>query len=85
MFKERSGRPSVIIDDLMQAVETKISENMRFTITPLSLEFPDVPRTVVYKIVIEDLNFKKLCPRWVSRLFTARKTKRRGLPFYWTF
>ncbi|GFT25630.1 histone-lysine N-methyltransferase SETMAR [Trichonephila clavipes] len=49
----------------MQAVEIKIRENRRFTINPLSLEFPDVSWSVVYKIVTEDLNFKKLCSLWV--------------------
>ncbi|GFY19679.1 HTH_48 domain-containing protein [Trichonephila clavipes] len=66
--EERSGRLSVITDDLMQAVETKIRENRRFTITTLSKEIPDVSRLVVYKIVTEDLNFKKSCSRWVPRL-----------------
>ncbi|GFX12845.1 HTH_48 domain-containing protein [Trichonephila clavipes] len=49
--EERSGQSSVITEDLMQAVETKISENRRFKITTLSLEFPDVSWSVVYKIV----------------------------------
>ncbi|GFY03410.1 hypothetical protein TNCV_1173671 [Trichonephila clavipes] len=49
----------------MQAVETEIREDRRFTITTLSLEFPDVSWSVVYTIVAEDLNFKKLCSRWV--------------------
>ncbi|GFV02944.1 uncharacterized protein TNCV_2744071 [Trichonephila clavipes] len=57
--EDRSCRPSVITDDLMQAVETKIHENMRFTITTLSFKFPDVYRSVVYKIVTEYINFKK--------------------------
>ncbi|GFT31998.1 uncharacterized protein TNCV_3468501 [Trichonephila clavipes] len=61
--EERSGWPSVITDDLMQAVETKSRENRRFTITTLSLEFPQVYRSVVYKIVNEDLNFKILRSR----------------------
>ncbi|GFX68651.1 uncharacterized protein TNCV_1800641 [Trichonephila clavipes] len=47
------GSTLVITDDLMQAVR----ENRRFTITILSLEFPYVSRSVVYKIVTEDLNF----------------------------
>ncbi|GFX19766.1 mariner Mos1 transposase [Trichonephila clavipes] len=38
---------------------------MRFTITTFSLKFYDVYRSVVYKIVTEDLNFKKLCSRWI--------------------
>ncbi|GFU56844.1 uncharacterized protein TNCV_88051 [Trichonephila clavipes] len=62
--EERSDRPSVITDGLVQPVETKIRENSRFTINNLLLEFPDVSRSVVYKIETEDLNFKKLCSRW---------------------
>ncbi|GFX74143.1 uncharacterized protein TNCV_491071 [Trichonephila clavipes] len=63
--------PSGITDDLIQAVETKIRENRIFTLSTPSLEFPDVSRLVVHKIVTEDLNFKKLCSRWVPRLLTA--------------
>ena len=35
-----SGRPSVVNEDLVLAVEEKIRENRRFTITSLSLHFP---------------------------------------------
>jgi len=38
----RSGRPSVVNEDLVRAVEEKIRENRRFTITPLSLHFPQI-------------------------------------------
>ncbi|GFX26603.1 histone-lysine N-methyltransferase SETMAR [Trichonephila clavipes] len=75
--EERSGRPSVITDDLMQAVETKIRDNRRFTITTLPLEFPEVSQSVVNKIVTEGLNFKKLCSRWVPRLLTAEHKEKR--------
>ncbi|GFX94732.1 uncharacterized protein TNCV_4800091 [Trichonephila clavipes] len=74
---ERSDRPSVITADLRQGVETKILENKRFTITTLSLEFPDLSRWVVYKIVTKDLNFKKLCSRWIPRLITAEDKEKR--------
>ena len=42
--EERSGRPSVITDDLVNVVETKIREDRRFTINTLSLEFPLIKR-----------------------------------------
>ncbi|GFT00972.1 uncharacterized protein TNCV_4053841 [Trichonephila clavipes] len=61
----------------IQAVEAKISVNKRFTINNPSLEFSDVSRSVVYKIVTEDLNFKKLCSRWVPRLLTAEHKEKR--------
>ncbi|GFT97817.1 uncharacterized protein TNCV_4587251 [Trichonephila clavipes] len=61
----------------MQAVETKIRENRRFTITTLSLEFPDVSRSVVYKIGIEYLNLRKLCSRRVPRPLAAEHKEKR--------
>ncbi|GFX53713.1 histone-lysine N-methyltransferase SETMAR [Trichonephila clavipes] len=61
----------------MPAVETKNREKRIFTIITLSLELSDVPRSVVYKIVTEDLNFRKLCSRWVPRLLTAGHIEKR--------
>ncbi|GBL85696.1 hypothetical protein AVEN_189982-1 [Araneus ventricosus] len=46
----RSGRPSVIRDDMVASVEEKILENRHFTISTLSNDFPEVPRSVLYKI-----------------------------------
>ena len=47
----RSGRPSLITDELVASVEARIRENRRFTITGLSDEFPDVLRSVLHNIV----------------------------------
>ncbi|GFX15391.1 HTH_48 domain-containing protein [Trichonephila clavipes] len=44
----RSGRPSVITDDLVNAVDEKIREDRRFTISTLALEFPNVGRTTLH-------------------------------------
>jgi len=49
----RSGRPSVMNEDLVRAVEDKIRENRHFTITPLSLHFPHTSRSLLHKIVSE--------------------------------
>ena len=48
--EERSGVPSFITDDLMGKLNT-IRRNRRFTISELSLEFPQVSRSVIYDIV----------------------------------
>ena len=53
---ERSGRPSVISDDLLQKVDEKVKMNRRFTISSLSEEFPQVSRSVLYEIVSKRLN-----------------------------
>jgi len=47
----RSGRPSVVNEDLLRAVEEKIRENRCFTITPLSLHFPQISRSLLNKTV----------------------------------
>ncbi|GFU48381.1 HTH_48 domain-containing protein [Trichonephila clavipes] len=73
----RFGRPSVITDDLVNAVDEKIREDRRFTISPLALEFPNVGRITLHKVVSEKLKFRKLCAHWVPRLLTEEyKLKR---------
>lgn len=58
--EERSGRPSVVNDELVRAVDEKVKENRQFTMNALALGFPQVSRTVIYDIVTEKLSFKKL-------------------------
>ncbi|GBM69911.1 hypothetical protein AVEN_96427-1 [Araneus ventricosus] len=73
----RSGRPSVMMDVMVASVEAKILENRRFTISTLSNDFPEVSRSVLYKIVSKKLNFKKLRSCWVPKLLTEdHKNKR---------
>src|SRR5215469_6009725 len=68
--EERSGRPSVITDDVVEKVNTTIRGNHCFTISELSLEFPQVLRSVIYDIVTEKLGYKKPCARWVPKILT---------------
>jgi len=51
----RSGRPSVVNEDLVRAVEEKIRENRRFTIMSLSLHFPQISQSLLHKIVSDEL------------------------------
>ncbi|KAJ4446859.1 hypothetical protein ANN_13559 [Periplaneta americana] len=43
--EQHTGRPSLINDDLVHAVDEKIHEDMRFTISSLSLNFPQMLRS----------------------------------------
>ncbi|GFV74790.1 histone-lysine N-methyltransferase SETMAR [Trichonephila clavipes] len=75
--EERSGRPSVITDELIQKVDCKVKENRRFTISSLAEKFPAVSRSALYEIVSERLNYRKSCSRWVTKMLTdEHKTKR---------
>ncbi|GBM80130.1 hypothetical protein AVEN_265372-1 [Araneus ventricosus] len=66
----RSGRPSVVEDGLVTKVNEKIRENRRFTILMLFDEFPQVSKTVLHEIVLNRLNYRKLCSRWVPKMLT---------------
>ncbi|KAJ4429600.1 hypothetical protein ANN_21786 [Periplaneta americana] len=43
--EQHTGRPSLISDDLVRAVDEKIHEDRRFTISSLSLNFPQMLRS----------------------------------------
>ena len=47
----RSGRPSLVNDDLVRKVNERVRDDRRFTISDLSLHFPQISRTVLYDTV----------------------------------
>ena len=70
--EERSGRPSLVNDDLVRKVNERVRDDGRFTISALSLHFPEISRTLHYDIVSSHLGYrwphsmrrvyKNLCP-----------------------
>ena len=42
----RSGLPSLVDDDLVRKVNERVRDNRRFTISDLSLHFPQISRTL---------------------------------------
>jgi hypothetical protein len=48
----RSGQPSVVNEDLVRAVEEKIQENRRFTISSLSLHFTQISWSLLHGGII---------------------------------
>ncbi|PNF33479.1 hypothetical protein B7P43_G00561 [Cryptotermes secundus] len=49
-FEERSGRPSVLSDDLVQTVDQKICISRRFTSSEVSCELPQISHTLLYRM-----------------------------------
>jgi len=47
----RIGRPSLVNDDLVLKVNERVRDDRRFTISDLSLHFPQISRTLPYDIV----------------------------------
>ena len=46
----RSGRPSLVNDDLVCKVNERVPDDRRFTISDLSLHFHQISRTVLYDL-----------------------------------
>jgi len=51
MMRGGQGQPSLVTDDVVQHVDKVVRERRRFTISELSLEFPQICRTFLYEIV----------------------------------
>jgi len=47
----RSGRSSLVNDDLVRKVNERVRDDGRFTISDLSLHFPRISRALLYDIV----------------------------------
>ena len=63
--EQRSGRPSLISDYLLQETEGEIRANRRVTIIELHHIIPEVSKTTIHEAVTEKLGYRKLCARWV--------------------
>ena len=77
--EQRSGRSSLISDDLLQEIEGEIRANRCVTIRELQHIIPEVSKTTIHEDVTEKLGYRKFCPRWVPKMLTdSHKTKRMG-------
>jgi transposase len=77
--EERSGRPSVMSDDLVQSVDQKICERRCFTNSELSCEYPEISSTVLYEITTVRLGYHNFCARWVLKMLTGvHRTQRKA-------
>jgi len=45
----RSGRPSLVNDDLVRKVNERVRDDRRFTISDLFLHFPQISRTLYFQ------------------------------------
>jgi histone-lysine N-methyltransferase SETMAR len=73
----RSGRPSLVNEDLVRKFNERVRDERRFTISDLSLHFPQISRTVLYDIVSSHLGYRKVCARWVPKMLTEEHKKQR--------
>ena len=57
-------------DDLVCKVNERVRDDGRFTISDLSLHFPQISRTQLYDIVSSHFGYRKVCARWVPMMLT---------------
>ena len=77
----QSGCPSLVNDDLVHKVNKKVHDDRHFTISDLSLYFPQISRTLLYDIVSSHLGrrrshsvrrvYKNVCPAMISASIRA--------------
>ena len=85
----RSGRPSLVSDDFVRKTNKRVPDDRRFTISDLSLHFPQISRTVLYDIVSSHLDYwqphymrrvyKNLCPAMISASIIAANVWKNSL------
>jgi len=77
----RSGGSSLVNDDLVRKINERMGGDRRFTISDLSLHFPQISRTLLYDIFSSHLGYrrphsirrvyKNLCPATISASIMA--------------
>ena len=70
--EQRSGRPSLISDDLLQEIEGEIRANRRVTIRESHHIIPEVSKTAFHEALTEKLGYRKLCARWLAQNVNGR-------------
>ncbi|GFV95630.1 histone-lysine N-methyltransferase SETMAR [Trichonephila clavipes] len=77
--EQRTGRPSMTSDALLQRTEEAIHANRRLKLKELHQIIPEVSMITLYEVVTVKLGYRKLCARWVPKLLTeGHKKKRMG-------
>jgi hypothetical protein len=77
--EERSGRPYIVSDDLVESADQKICERRRFTIIELSCEFPEISPTVLDEIITIGPGCHKFRARWVPKMSMGKRKRREWL------
>jgi len=75
--KAQNGRPSLVIEDLVRKVNKRVRDDRHFTISDLSLHFPQISKTLLYDTVSSHLGYWGVCACWVPKMLTKEHKKQR--------
>ncbi|KAF6216143.1 hypothetical protein GE061_000482 [Apolygus lucorum] len=68
----RSGKPSIVTDELVEKIENAVRDDRRSTLDAISTKFPQISRSLLHETITETLGFHKLCARWVPKQLTEQ-------------
>ncbi|KAG5320400.1 SETMR methyltransferase, partial [Pseudoatta argentina] len=67
---QRSKRPSILTDDIVEKIENALRDDRRLTMDELSAMFPQISRSLLHETITETLGYRKLSARWVPKQLT---------------
>lgn len=67
---QRSGRPSIATDELVEKIEKAIRTDRKLTLDELSEIFLEISRSLLHEIISKTLGYHKLSARWVPKQLT---------------
>ncbi|KAG5320383.1 GVQW3 protein, partial [Pseudoatta argentina] len=50
---QRSGRPSILTDDIVEKIENALRDDRRLTVNELSAMFPQISRSLLHETIAE--------------------------------
>jgi hypothetical protein len=81
--EERSGRPSIVSENLKQRVDRVIQQDRRFTLDSLQNCFLQISRSLLHEVVTDHLGYRKICARWVPKKLTDQHKENRMVAGFW--
>ncbi|KAG5315261.1 MOS1T transposase, partial [Pseudoatta argentina] len=67
---QRSGRPSILTDDIVEKIGNALRDDRRLTVDEFSAMFPQISRSLLHETITETLGYRKLSARWVPKQLT---------------
>lgn len=68
----RSGRSSILTDELVEKTDEAVRGDRRSTLEELSVVFPQISRSLLHETIAETLGFRKLSARWIPKQLTEQ-------------
>lgn len=70
-----SDLPNIVNVELVEKINKKIHKNCCYTISELSIKFPQISENLLFSTVMQDIGDHKFCARWVPKLLSKNHKK----------